>query len=506
MEVTGALVALIVVLLLGQFLNLQWAARKLPPGPMPLPILGNMWAINFTLHHETLMQLAKTYGNTFTLWAGHTPIVIYNGYEAVRDMLVSNSEETSGRPQTPFLQKYGQERGVLTSSGHTWKQQRRGSVIMLRSLGVGQKRMENRIQEEVQHMVEFLTSLEGRPLNPYDLIMSCVTNVIAAVVFGHRFTFDDNHLHHLMEATKAVAPFLSSFWGQVYETFPQLLGLLPGPHQKVFSVLEYARNYVKKELRTHQASPAEEHRDFIDLYINQIEKTKNDPNATYDEANLVQVVMDLFFAGSETTALTLLWALLYMVKYPDIQEKVQRELDDVLEPTETIQYEHLKKLPYTNAVIHEILRYSSIVPLGLPHHCVKDTSIQGFHLEKGTIVVYNLFSVLHDHNIWEAPDEFNPSHFLDKEGNFLKKEKYIPFSAGHRACLGEQLARTELFIFFSNLLQQFTLQLPEGVKTVSLDYIMGSTLQPLPYQICALPRWTPSHHSAEEPQQMVTPI
>ncbi|XP_078521923.1 cytochrome P450 2J2-like [Lissotriton helveticus] len=506
MEVTWALVALAVVLLLGQFLNLQWEARKYPPGPTPLPIIGSMWALNFSLHHETLMQLAKTYGNTMTLWAGHTPLVITNGFEAVRDMLVSKSEETSGRPQTPYIQKYGQEKGVLTSSGHTWKQQRRTSITMMRRLGIGQKNMENRIQEEAEHMIEFLTAQEGRPLNPAHLVMSCVTNVISAVVFGHRFSFDDDVLHLLMESTKSVSPFMMSFWGQLYETFPQLIRLLPGPHQKVFELLEYARNYVKKEVRDHQESPKDEHQDFIDLYIDQIEKSKSDPNSTCDEANLVQDVMDLFFAGSETTALTLLWALLYMVKYPDIQEKVQRELDDVLEPAETIQYEHRMKLPYTNAVVHEILRYSCVVPLALPHHCVKDTTIQGFHLGKGTIVIYNLFSVHYDHTIWEVPKEFNPSHFLDKEGNFVKKEKFIPFSAGHRACLGEQMGRTEIFILFSNLLRQFTFHLPEGVKTVNLGFIMGTTLHPLPYKICARPRGAPSHHSAEDPQQLDSSI
>ncbi|XP_078512107.1 cytochrome P450 2J6-like [Lissotriton helveticus] len=505
MGVTGALVALAVVLLLGQFLNLQWAARKLPPGPTPLPIVGSMWALNFTLHHETIRQLAKTYGNTITVWVGHTPIVVMNGYEAVRDMLVSKSEDTSGRPRTPFILKYGQERGILATSGHIWKQQRRASVIMLRSLGIGQKSMENRIQDEVQHMVEFLTSQEGRPLNPHHLMMSCTTNVISAMIFGHRFSFDDHLLQRLLEATKVVVPFLSSFWGLLYETFPWLARHLPGTHQ-VFEDLEYVRNYVKKEVQAHKASPQEEHKDFIDLYLNQIEKAQDDSRAAYDEANLVQVVVDLFIAGSETTTATLLWALLYVVKHPEIQEKIQRELDDVIEPNKTIQYEHRMKLPYTNAVIHEIQRYSSIVPLGLPHLCVKDTTIQGFHLKKGTIVISNLFSVLHDHNIWKIPEELNPSRFLDQEGNFVKREKFMPFSAGHRICLGEQLARTELFIFFSSLLQHFTFHLPEGAETVSLDLLVGTTLITVPYQICALPRWAPSRPSAEEPPQRGTSI
>ncbi|XP_069473687.1 cytochrome P450 2J2-like [Ambystoma mexicanum] len=367
---------------------------------------------------------------------------------------------------------------------------------MLRSLGVGKKSLENRIQEEARNMTEALASLEGKPSDLENMIASFVTNVIAAVVFGHRFTLDDDALHQLTKAANEVGPFLCSLWGQLYEAFPQLMSRLPGPHQKVFVQLEYVRNYALKEVRAHEESPSDAPQDFIDLYLDQISKTKGDTDNTYNEANLVQVVLDLFFASTETTGVTLLWALLYMVKYPDIQEKVQKELADVLEPSDIIQSEHRKKLPYTDAVIHEIMRCSGVAPLGLPRQCVKDTIIQGFPLKKGTTVIYNLFSVLHDHKHWELPEVFNPSRFLDKEGNFVKNEAFIPFSTGHRICLGEQLARTELFIFFTNLLREFTFRLPEGVTKVNLDCTFGTILHPHPNKICAVPNCAPASHSA----------
>uniref|UniRef100_A0A8C3JH48 Cytochrome P450 2J2 n=1 Tax=Calidris pygmaea TaxID=425635 RepID=A0A8C3JH48_9CHAR len=111
-------------------------------------------------------------------------------------------------------------------------------------------------------------------------------------------------------------------------------------------------------------------------------------DATYDEENLIQTIFDLFLAGTETTATTLRWALLYMVVYPDIQAKVQKELDAVLGCSHAICYEDRKKLPYTNAVIHEIQRYSNIVLIALPRQSMKDTELLGFPIPKGTVCVW----------------------------------------------------------------------------------------------------------------------
>ncbi|XP_067391840.1 cytochrome P450 2D16-like, partial [Emydura macquarii macquarii] len=182
------------------------------------------------------------------------------------------------------------------------------------------------------------------------------------------------------------------------------------------------------------------------------------------------------------------WTVLDMVAHPDVQEKVQKELDAVLGPSQLICYEDRKKLPYTNAVIHEIQRYSSIVAVGVPRECIRGTVLQGFPIEKGTIIIPNLTSALLDPEQWETPRQFNPNHFLDKDGNFVNKDAFLPFSAGHRVCLGELLARTELFLFFSNLMRAFTFRLPEGVKEINTEAIMWSTLQPHPYKICAVPR------------------
>ncbi|XP_078522909.1 cytochrome P450 2J4-like [Lissotriton helveticus] len=489
LPITELGIALFLTLFIAHYFKLQWLRRRYPPGPAPLPIIGNLWTLNFTLHHDTLMQLAKTYGNVFTLWLGQKPVVVLNGCQAIRDGLISHSEELVGRPTTATYQELTRGKGVIFSSGHNWKQQRRFGLMTLRNLGVGKKSLEARIQEEAQSLVEFFAMMKGRSLDPFQMIVHSVANVISAVVFGHHFSRDEEEFHQLIEANDVVARKLGSAWGRLFDAFPWLMQYLPGPHQDIFRSNSILEEFMKKELQSHKENGVpEEPQDMIDFYQTKISGGSPDVASTFDEHNMVRLAADLFLAGTETTTTTLRWTLLYMVKHPEIQEKVQKELDDVLGKSQIIHYEDRKRLPYINAVIHEIQRMSSIVPIGLFRKTVKETSLQGFNIEKGSLIIPNFSSALFDPDHWETPRHFNPGHFLDKEGKFMNKEAFLPFSAGHRVCLGETLARIEVFIFFTSLLRAFTFRLPEGVKNVGMEPIFGGTLQPQPYQICALTR------------------
>ncbi|KAF7235658.1 Cytochrome P450 2J2 [Varanus komodoensis] len=275
----------------------------------------------------------------------------------------------------------------------------------------------------------------------------------------------------------------------LYELFPWLMRRLPGPHQKAISCLEFIHSFGRKEIRNHkEKKKLDDLPDFIDYYLSEIDRKKGDPATSLDEDNLVQVIYDLFTAGTDTVVSTLQWALLFMVVYPDVQENIQKEIDAVLTPSQCIFYEDQKKMPYTNAVIHEILRFNFVLLVGSFRRCTKDTTILGFPIKKGTIVILDIASALYDPKKWETPHQFNPNHFLDKDGNFQNNDAFIPFSVGQRLCLGENLARKELFLFITNVLQAFTLQMPEGVTELSTTPAKGFSVQPYPYKICALPR------------------
>uniref|UniRef100_A0A8C0BFA0 Cytochrome P450 2J6 n=1 Tax=Buteo japonicus TaxID=224669 RepID=A0A8C0BFA0_9AVES len=464
--------------------------KKLPPGEIKLA------AESLVLRKTTL---AKTYGNIYTLWFGWAPVIILNGYQVVKDGVTTHPEDVSGRMVSPFFKAMAKGKGEIFL-GCSWKQQRRFGIMTLRSLGMGKKGLEYRVQEEASHLVEFFVNLKvtvfaGRPVNPSFPLFHPISNVICALVFGYHFSDEDKTFHELISAMENLFRFAVSFVHQLYEIFPWLMCRLPGPHKKVLSCYDVLSSFARKKIRRHvERGIPDEPQDFIDFYLAEMEKPK------YDEDNLVYVINDLFLGGSETSSTTLNWVLLCMVVNPDIQEKVQKELDAVLGPSQVICYEDWKKLPYTNAMVHEIQRFSNFVFVGMPRVCVRDTILLGFPIKKGTIIMPNITSVLYDPEQLETPQRFNPGHFLDKEGNFVPREAFLPFSAGkyiycpsplpsagHRVCLGEHLARTELFIFFASLLWVLTFRLPEGVAKINTGPIFGGTLQPHPYRVCAIP-------------------
>ncbi|XP_069068708.1 cytochrome P450 2J5-like [Pleurodeles waltl] len=377
---------------------------------------------------------------------------------------------------------------VVFSSGENWKQQRRLSLMILRNLGLGKKSLEGQIAEVAQNLVESFASNKGIALDPEPILVQSVANVTSAVVFGHHFSKDDKGFHQFIEGSNTTARFLGSVWARLFEAFPRLMELLPGPHQTVFRLNDFASRFVKEEIESHwEKIIPEDPQDFIDFYLNQLVKGSDDATTTFDQDNLIRLAIELFGAGIETTTSTLCWALLYMMTQPDIQEKVQKELDAVLDESHVIQYEDRKRLPYTNAVIHEIQRYCNIQGMGIFRQVVKDVSLLGYTIGKGTIVIPNLPSAMCDPECWKTPHQFNPANFLDKEGHFVTNEAFLPFSAGHRMCLGERLARTEIFIFFTSLLRAFTFRIPEGVMDINMGYMPGAILKPHPYKICAIP-------------------
>ncbi|XP_056132348.1 cytochrome P450 2J4-like [Lampris incognitus] len=459
-----------------------------PPGPRALPLVGNIFTVDFTRAHESLTQLAGTYGDVYSLRMGQTWMVVLNGLKILKEALVTHADSFSERPTLPLQQTITHNHGIIMTNGPTWKQQRRFALSTLKFFGVGKKSLETAILVEFTFFAKEIAGHKGRPFQPHFTINSTVSNIICSLVFGHRFEYGDERFINIMRKLDRAIQIEVSIWAQLYNSFPVLMKCLPGPHHTVQHIWNEVKDLIKEELQQHKKNrdPAEP-RDYIDCYLNEIEMSKGDAGSTFDEDNLVICTLDLFAAGSETTSTTLRWALLYMAKYPDVQEKVQAEIDRVIGSSRQPSMMDRANLPYTDAVIHEIQRMGNIVPLSIPHITNRDVQLGDYTVPKGVTIIPNLTSVLFDKHEWETPFTFNPGHFLNEERKFVKPAAFLPFSAGKRVCLGENLARMELFLFFTSLLQRFHFSMPAGVKP-SLDYRFGLTLAPVHYEICATPR------------------
>ncbi|XP_043926828.1 cytochrome P450 2D4-like [Protopterus annectens] len=434
-------------------------------------------------------MLSKKYGHLYSLQFGWIHVVVVNGYDALKELLIKKSEDCAGRLYLPLNKILGfteKNEGVVSARyGRSWKEQRRFTLSTLRNFGLGKKSLEERIIEEAGFLCNEFQAINGHPFDPDVILYNTVANVIGSIIFGDRFQYGDKAFLELLHAIEENLNERTEFWSLILNVLPWTVHL-PGPHQKVVEgkrrIDELLSVFIKQHKETYDPS---EKRDFIDAFLAEMEKVKDDPDTSFSEENLILTTVDLFFAGTDTTSTTLRWALLFMVLYPDIQNKIHEEIDKVIGKEKNIKTEDRVNLPFTDAVIHEVQRYADIIPGGVPRKMIRDVDIMGYFIPKGTIILTNLSSVLKDDTVWEKPHEFYPEHFLDSNGKFKKQDAFLPFSAGHRICLGEQLARTELFIFFTAMMQRFTFHFPDGEPKPSTIKSFKAIMKPSPFKICA---------------------
>ncbi|KAG9464743.1 hypothetical protein GDO78_019454 [Eleutherodactylus coqui] len=316
---------------------------------------------------------------------------------------------------------------------------------------------------------------------------AAVANIIVSILLGHRFDYDDPVFLRLMNFINENIRLAGSPMVTLYNTFHSVFRWLPGGHRKVKENAIKTQKFITQTFTKHKEQlDVNDQRNLIDAFLVKQQEEKSEFSSYFHNENLIMVVSNLFAAGMETTSTTLRWGLLLMIKYPEIQKNVQNEIERIIGSSEP-QFEHRQKMPYTNAVIHEIQRFSNIIPTNLPHATAQDVTFKGYFIPKGTYVIPLLTSVLRDEAHFEKPNEFYPKHFLDSKGNFVKKEAFLPFSAGKRSCAGENLAKMELFLFFTRLLQNFTFHSPSGTD-LDLTPAIGFTTPPMPHLICATPR------------------
>uniref|UniRef100_A0A8D2AQ24 Cytochrome P450 2D6 n=1 Tax=Sciurus vulgaris TaxID=55149 RepID=A0A8D2AQ24_SCIVU len=437
----GVAVAIFLLLVDLMHRRQRWAARY-PPGPMPLPGLGNLLQIDFQNMTNSFQKLRFRFGDVFSLQLAWKPAIVLNGLAAVREALVNHSEDTSDRPWMPVYEH----------------------------LGLGPRS-------------------QGHPFSPRTLLNKAVCNVISSLIYAHRFEYDDQRLAKILDLLEDLLKEESGLVPMVLNVVPVLLRI-PGLPGKVFPAQKAFMALLDELLTEHRMTrdPAQPPRDLTDAFLAEVEKAKGNPESSFNDENLRMVVADLFTAGMVTTSATLAWALLLMILHPDVQRRVQQEIDEVIGQVRPPEMGDQACMPFTMAVIHEVQRFGDIVPLGVPHLTTRDIELQGFFIPKGTTLVTNLSSVLKDETVWERPLRFHPGHFLDAQGCFVKREAFMPFSAGRRACLGEPLARMELFLFFTCLLQRFTFSVPAGQPRPSDHGVFGAMVTPPPYQLCAVPR------------------
>ncbi|XP_040891246.1 cytochrome P450 2U1 [Toxotes jaculatrix] len=510
----SAVIVFLLVYYLVRFYQKQRDLSNIPPGPKPWPVVGNfggflipsfiktsfgqlaestdsMKSIMFTLTDQ-----ANVYGNVYSLFVGSQLIVVLNGYEVVKDALSNHPEVFSDRPDVPSVTILTKRKGIVFAPyGPIWRKQRKFCHTILRNFGLGKLSFEPCILQGLATVKTELLRLNeecgGSGVNLAPLIRNTVSNVICSMILGQRFHHTDHEFHTLLGLMdRGLEICVNS--PAILINMCSLLYYLPfGVFKELRRVERDITVFLKRIIAKHRETlDPENPRDLVDMYLMEMlaQQAAGEEDSSFTEDYLFYIVGDLFIAGTDTTTNSVLWTLLYMVLYPDIQDKVQAEIDEVVGRQRVPSLTDRGSLPFTEATIMEVQRLTVVVPLSIPHMASKTTEFRGYTIPKGTVILANLWSVHRDPTLWDDPDSFIPSRFLDDEGNLLRKEYFIPFGIGRRVCMGEQLAKMELFLTVTSLLQAFKFRLPEGTPPPTLHGRFGLTLAPCPYSVCVSPR------------------
>ena len=347
---------------------------------------------------------------------------------------------------------------MINGYNHSWKFHRRFTLQTLRDFGVGKSSIEDKIMAEIDAARLALENTNSKPFEITSVLQKVIGNVIYGIVFGKRFEYVDPDFE-IIQRMSSIAVSGQGFTS-VVNFFPLWVTAIFARKESKEAAFRREnmmkiRKFIFDQIKEHQDSfDGQNIRDFVDPYIQATRDSNEEVTSVLTESNMFRVIMELFLAGAETSNNSLDWAFLFMIEYPEIQTKCQQEIENIVGDRK-IKYSDRLNLKYTDATITEIQRLANVVTVALHHNAMADTTLMGYTIPKNTIVLPILIAANMDPDYWNNPEKFDPDRFLDKGGNIIKNEAMIPFSVGPRTCLGEPLARMELFLVFANLLQKF---------------------------------------------------
>ncbi|XP_077331062.1 cytochrome P450 1A1-like isoform X1 [Lithobates pipiens] len=490
-EVTVVLISLTTVLLVLRSRKRRGLAL---PGPWSLPIVGNFFQLGDQTH-ISLTEMRKLYGDVFLIKLGMVPIVVVSGSDTVKKVLGKQGEHFANRPEfySFSLLANGQSMTFSEKYSEAWKIHKKIMRNALRSFSKEEAsssncscRLEEYISAEASELVNSMTQLSAKQgsFNPVPLVTITVANVVCALCFGKRYNHYDKEFLQIVELNDDLQRLSGA--GLLADFIPLLKYFPSSGLNQLKTFIEALNDFIAKSVQDHYGSLDENNiRDITDVLI-QLCSNRNtvDKQHKLTDEQIIITVNDIFGAGFDTITSGLLWCILYLLEYPEIQDKIHKEIDENIGISRSPRFDDRKVLHYTEAFINEVLRHSSFIPFTIPHCTTRDTTLNDYFLPKNTAIFVNMYQVNHDPTIWKDADHFIPERFLDEAGHIDKSliEKVLIFGMGVRKCVGEDVARNEMFIILTCVLQRLHL-VKESEHAMDLTPVFGLTMKPKHYNL-----------------------
>ncbi|KAI1732505.1 cytochrome p450 domain-containing protein [Ditylenchus destructor] len=441
--------------------------------------------------HIYMDALTEKFGPCFTLWMPW-PTVVLTSYDLIYECLVNRSNDFSDIPQ--FDLQFGlltpvPNAGILPSNGENWKEQRKVSIKILKELTAG-KLLEDKIMHSLESMFHYLNSLDNQ--NQVDLLLPlqiCLGNVISSFLFGYETNFEKSQkfLHFLdiitqffiQTAEKSITFYSAWPW---LKNIPILNSRYKTARGKMNEYYGFIVAEVEAQRRNYNSNTSSS--TFVNAYLNEMQTNEN---KYLDITQLCGIVSDFWLAGMEVTITTTRWAILYLMTYPEVQRKAYAEIGKVVPPNEKVSLRNRPQLPYISALLCEVERYSAL-GTWINRLCEASQFLHGQNIPADTNYIFNVYSSNQNMASDKFPtNEFHPERFLIENGTQIKKEyvkRLTMFGMGKRRCPAEDIAKAELFLVISNLIQRYEIQ-SASTKIDTLDYTYGLIMYPT-NQLCKL--------------------
>ncbi|KAJ4721021.1 putative Cytochrome P450 [Melia azedarach] len=475
------IIIFIILLSLPIFLFLAQTYRKpksiqLPPGPKGLPFIGNLHQFDISRPQVSFWELAKRYGPLMSLRLGSVPTLVVSSAKFAKEILKTHDLQFCSRPSLLGQQKLSYRGLDLAFSPYNdyWREIRKICVIHL----FNSNRVQNFLpirEDEVSRMIEKISRsvVACKPVNLSEIMMFLTSTIICRLGFGKRYEDEGSErsrFHALLNETQAL---LVSFF--VTDYFPwmgwvdKVAGMMRRLEKNFQELDAFYQELIEEHLDPKRAKSDDHQEDIIDVLL-QIRKDRGFKiDLTFD--HIKAVLTDVFIAGTDTSAATVVWAMTYLMKHPRVMKKVQQEVRKLAGNKGFVDEDDIQSLPYLKAVVKETMRLQPTVPLLVPRETLEHCNIEGYDIPAKTLVFVNTWAIGRDPEAWENPDEFYPERFIDSPIDF-KGQHYelIPFGAGRRICPGLYMGIATVDLALANLLYKFYWEMPSGMSKEDLDF------------------------------------
>ena len=470
-----------------------------PPGPWPLPFVGNVLSMDTRRMHLTFYELSKTYGKIFRVSLLGEDIVVINDINLLRKAFLGDEygDIFADRPHT-FATKY-----ILFDVDITLGRANKVTYALrnmlhkgLKVFGDGVAKFELQMSEELDRLVMEFNKQTGKDFDMCLSLKKSFANWMSTLATGQKAKeYDSKIIWDFNESAVALG---APGTNLLLTTMP-IFRFMPGYLGRVYRDCVNDRNRVLRRffyLNDNESHVFGKEADGLVGKLVEMQKELNLRAGYKMVSDLRGLILDIFVAGTDTTYSALVNSFALLLKYPECKKKIEAEVDTVIGNSRPPSLDDRRYMPYTEAFLLEVHRYTSEAPLGIPHMCQKDVVFEGYGIKKGSIVFPNLWFIHHDEKIWHDPWTFHPERFLDATGELLPtdhelRQACIPFSIGRRACPGKTLAITRTFLYLTRILQDFDIKPPSSGQVPNVDprcYSPGVVIRVGDYLCQAIPR------------------